>query len=74
MKVFSVLFFIMLVSSISFAASSVLDEQPTRTLYFNKVPYDAFFYSNKVKNIDVQVGNRQAVIPVSKTNLTKEKN
>jgi hypothetical protein len=53
------------VISLFFVAGACLaDEQPTRTLYNNKIPYEAFFASHNPNLIKVQVGNKQAVIPV----------
>lgn len=46
------------------AGVCLADEQPTRTLYNNKVPYHAFFSSHDPNLINVQVGNKQGVIPV----------
>jgi hypothetical protein len=44
------------------------DEQPTRTLYNNKVPYKALFVNHQPNQINVQAqtkqGKVQAVIPV----------
>jgi hypothetical protein len=44
------------------------DEQPTRTLYNNKVPYKALFVNHQTNQINVQAQTRQgkvqAVIPV----------
>jgi hypothetical protein len=57
------------------AGECLADEQPTRTLYNNKIPYEAFFASHNPNLIKVQVGNKQGIIPVvndAKKDLTQK--
>ena len=69
------LFAIMSFAAGAFVQKSWGEETFTRTIYNNKVPYNAFFLQHNTNNIPVQKGQKQIVIPVvndEKKDLTKE--
>lgn len=59
---------LIIVLCLSFVAGVFINkgftEEPTKTFYNNKIPYSAFFASHDTNLINVQVGERQAIIPV----------